>query len=118
MEDRPLVQWSFFQIKKNSKKDCPLAPVPCFLHSVTQIGSKILLYGGCNYSGEALNQMLLYDTSTFQFVSPSSTESDFQEDHPGSRYGHSAVLVEMHPPKIMVYGGIVRYIRSNIVLNI
>ena len=23
------------------------------------------------------------------------------------RYGHSAVLVEMHPPKIMIYGGLI-----------
>ena len=28
-------------------------------------------------------------------------------DHPGARYGHSANVVEMHPPRILVYGGMI-----------
>lgn len=111
MGDRPLVQWSFFQFKskKGSGKKELSAPSPCFLHSATQIGSKILIYGGCDYFGEALNQLFIYDTATFQWSAPSDAESNFQEDHPGCRYGHSATLVEMHPPKIMIYGGMVSY---------
>jgi hypothetical protein len=103
MDDRPLVQWSFLQYKKvrNSKP-----PVPSFLHSATQIGSKILVYGGCDYNGDAQSQLLLYDTASFLWSSPGDS-SGFQEDHPGARYGHSATLVEMHPPKIMLYGGMV-----------
>lgn len=81
-------------------------PTKCFLHSATQIGSKILIYGGCDYYGEAQNQLFIYDTLNFQWSSPGD-ESQFQEDHPGKRYGHSAVLIEMHPPKIMVYGGMI-----------
>lgn len=102
MNERPLVQWSFLQYKKTQKKGA--TPVPCFLHSATQIGSKILIFGGCDYYGEALNQLFLYDTASFQWVAPGSAD-DFQEDHPGCRYGHSATLIEMHPPKIMVWGG-------------
>jgi hypothetical protein len=101
MEEKPLVQWSFLQYKKIKNS---AAPVQCFLHSATQIGSKFLIFGGCDYNGEAQNQLLLYDTQTFQWSSPGDA-TDFQEDHPGARYGHSAVLVEMHPPKIMIYGG-------------
>jgi hypothetical protein len=104
MGERPLVQWSFLQYKKLSK-NAP-SPVQSLLHSATQIGSKILIYGGCDYYGEAQAQLLLYDTISFQWSSPSEV-TDFQEDHPGGRYGHSATLVEMHPPKIMVYGGMV-----------
>lgn len=45
--DLPLVQWSFLQFKKTVNKGS--APINCFLHSATQIGSKILIYGGCDY---------------------------------------------------------------------
>lgn len=103
MDERPLVQWSFLQYKKVKNS---ASPVQCFLHSATQIGSKFLIYGGCDFNGEAQNQLLLYDTATFQWSSPGDA-TDFQEDHPGSRFGHTAVLVEMHPPKLMVYGGFV-----------
>jgi len=106
MENRPLVQWSFLQYKKNPKGGSVAAPTACFMHSATQIGSKILVYGGCNLDGEALDQLFLYDSTSFLWSSPHNS-SDFQEDHPGSRYGHSATLVEMHPPKLLVYGGIV-----------
>jgi hypothetical protein len=103
MDDRPLVQWTFFQYKKLKNG---AAPVQCFLQSCTQIGSKFLIYGGCNYNGEPVNQLLLYDTATYQWSSPGDA-TEFQEDHPGPRYGHSAVLVELHPPKLMVYGGMI-----------
>jgi hypothetical protein len=103
MDERPLVQWTFFQYKKLKNA---VAPAQCFLQSTTQIGSKFLIYGGCDYHGEAQNQLLLYDTATYQWSSPGDA-TDFQEDHPGPRYGHTAVLVEMHPPKLMVYGGMV-----------
>lgn len=103
MNDKPLVSWSFLQYKKIPKNS--ISPIQCFLHSATQIGSKILIYGGCDYNGEAQKELLLYDSESFQWSSPGDA-TNFQEDHPGNRYGHSAVLVEMHPPKIMVYGGI------------
>lgn len=101
--ERPLVQWSFLQFKKTNNKG--VAPANCFLHSATQIGSKILIYGGCDYYGDALNQLFLYDTATYTWSAPKDG-SEFQEDHPGCRYGHTATLVEMHPPRIMIYGGI------------
>lgn len=103
MEERPLVQWSFLQFKKTNKK--AIAPAQCFLHSSTQIGSKILIFGGCNFFGEAQSQLFLYDTETYQWSAPNDS-ANFQEDNPGSRYGHTAVLIEMHPPKIMIYGGV------------
>ena len=80
MEDRPLVQWSFLQFKKTSKTG--IAPTQCFLHSATQIGSKILIYGGCDYHGEAQKQLFLYDTSTHNWSIPVNGE-EFQEDNPG-----------------------------------
>jgi len=101
-QERPLVQWSFLQYKQLGKVSA--APTKCFLHSATQIGSKFLIYGGCDNGGSAQSQLLLYDTASYQWASPNDATT-FQEDHPGARYGHSAVLVEMHPPKLMVYGG-------------
>jgi hypothetical protein len=104
MNDNPLVQWSFLQYKKTAKNT--ISPTPCFLQSVTQIGSKLLYFGGCDYAGEALNQLLLYDTANYLWSSPQNS-ADLEEDHPGCRYGHTATLIEMHPPKILVYGGFV-----------
>jgi Ras-related protein Rab-1A len=104
MEQKPLVQWSFLQYKKTLKGGS--TPAPCFLHSCTQIGSKLLIYGGANAYGEALDQLFLYDTTTFLWSCPSDA-AEYQEDHPGGRYGHIATLVEMHPPKMMIYGGMI-----------
>lgn len=104
MEQKPLVQWSFLQYKKTTKGGS--TPAPCFLHSCTQIGSKLLIYGGANAYGEALDQLFLYDTTSFLWSCPSDA-AEYQEDHPGGRYGHTATLVEMHPPKIMIYGGMI-----------
>jgi len=124
-EDRPLVQWSFLQFKQNPRKvsTMPLglgitlttnigteaqlsAPTPCFLHSSTQIGSRLLLFGGCDTNCDALSQLLLYDANKFQWAAPSDSVQ-FEQDHPGKRYGHTATLIEMHPPKIMIFGGMV-----------
>jgi len=102
-DESAIVQWSFLQLKKVQKKAFPL---PCFLQCSSQIGSKFLVYGGCDYYGEALNQLFLFDTVALQWSAPSDG-SDFQEDHPGSRYGHTSTVIEMHPPKIMIYGGMV-----------
>jgi len=101
--DRPLVQWSFLALKKGSGGK-GAAPCACFLHSATQIGSKFLLYGGCDYNGDAQRQLFLYDTAKFEWCAPGDA-ADFQEDHPGARYGHTATLVESHPPRIMIFGG-------------
>lgn len=100
---RPLVQWSFLQYKKGASST---APAQSFLHSATQIGSKLLLFGGCDVKGDPLSQLFIYDTNSYQWSVPGDG-SQFQEDHPGKRYGHSAVLVSMHPPKVMIYGGMV-----------
>jgi hypothetical protein len=99
----PLVQWQFLQIKKAQKNSIP---TPCLLQSCTQIGSKMLIYGGCSYHGDPMSQLFVYDTVTFQWSAPNNA-SDFQEDHPGTRYGHTATLVDMHPPRILVYGGMI-----------
>ena len=103
MEERPLVQWSFLQFKKTNKSGA--SPIPCSLHSSTQIGSKILIFGGSDQYGEASSQLFLYDTVDYQWSTPN--DHSLQEDNPGARYGHSATLIEMHPPKVMVYGGVV-----------
>jgi len=100
----PLVQWSFLQYKKTSKVNSQ--PVPSFLHSCTQIGSKLLIYGGCDYHGNELTSLFMYDTASYQWSAPND-ESEYQEDHPGPRYGHSATLIDMHPPRVLIYGGLV-----------
>jgi hypothetical protein len=100
--ENPLVEWKFLQVKRSNKKS---APKPCFLQSSTPIGAKMLMYGGCNVHGEALNQLYVYDTASCQWSEPSGDVSEV--DHPGPRYGHSASVVEMHPPRILVYGGMV-----------
>ncbi len=64
------------------------------------------MYGGCNYHGEPLSQLFIYDTVTFQW-STSTNSTEFQEDSPGTRYGHSLTLVEMHPPRLLLYGGMI-----------
>jgi hypothetical protein len=101
MAGLPLVQWQYLQLKKMHKKT---TPTPCFLQSCTQIGSKILIYGGCNYHGDPINQLFIYDTITYQWNLPINA-TEFQEDHPGIRYGHTATLIDMHPPRILLYGG-------------
>jgi hypothetical protein len=115
MAQPPVVQWSFLQYKKTNKQTTA-APIQSFLHSSTQIGSKLLIYGGCDYFGKPLNQLIMYDTVNFQWSSPahnalqtsqSNSHIGDEVDHPGARYGHSATLIEMHPPKILIYGGIV-----------
>ncbi len=112
MDNQPLVQWTFLQYKKTSK--ATVAPPQCFLHSATQIGSKILYYGGCDYYGDAQSHLFIYDTVSYLWSSATdnatatmSYSGDGDVDQPGARYGHSATLVEMHPPKIMIYGGMV-----------
>ena len=100
----PVVQWSFLQFKKLNKKTA--APVACVSQSFTQIGSKLVSFGGCNYNGEPLSQLFVYDTQSYEWSQPGD-DADFQESHPGSRYGHTATVVEMHPPKLMIYGGLV-----------
>ena len=98
----PLVQWTFLQFKKTNKK--VEHPAPLFLHSATQVGSKLVVLGGCNYFGEALKGLFVYDTLKYEWNTPGDA-GRFQEDHGGARYGHTATLVEMHPPRIMIYGG-------------
>eukprot|EP00607_Mallomonas_marina_P011061 CAMPEP_0182423810 /NCGR_PEP_ID=MMETSP1167-20130531/9879_1 /TAXON_ID=2988 /ORGANISM="Mallomonas Sp, Strain CCMP3275" /LENGTH=515 /DNA_ID=CAMNT_0024603093 /DNA_START=62 /DNA_END=1606 /DNA_ORIENTATION=+ len=100
---KDIVPWIFLQPKKLQKSSFP---TQCFLHSCTQIGSKILIYGGSDYNGEAIRQLFIFDTISLEWSVPTD-ESEFQEDHPGSRYGHTATLIGLHPPKIFVYGGMV-----------
>jgi len=103
MDEQALVTWSFLQYQKSSS----LAPAQCFLHSMTQIGSKLLLFGGCNYAGDAVKNMFIFDTKTYQWSTLKTSDNVDLESDPGMRFGHAAVLIEMHPPKIMVYGGMV-----------
>lgn len=98
----PIVQWNFLQFK--AKKGGNTCPQPCFLHSFTQIGGKLLLFGGANDEGDAKDQIFLYDPSTHTWSVPSDS-NNWQEDHPGPRYGHTATLIENHPPKILIFGG-------------
>ena len=66
----------------------------------------MLLYGGCDAFGTPLSQVFLFDTKSYQWSGPGDS-SAFEEDHPGPRYGHTATLVDMHPPRILIYGGMV-----------
>ena len=79
-DQQSLVQWSFLQYKKTAQN--AKSPVPCFLHSCTQIGGKLLIYGGCDHYGEAQTQLFLYDTSNFHWANPVQP-TDLQEHHPG-----------------------------------
>ncbi len=57
----------------------------------------MLIYGGCDLHGTALNQLFLFDTQAYQWSSPSDSTS-LSDDHAGARYGHTSTLVDMHPP--------------------
>jgi hypothetical protein len=110
-------QGSYLKYKKtagNKASEAQQAPIQSFLHSATQIGSKILIFGGCDYFGKPLSQLIMYDTINFQWSTPSHNAgpkrapAEFDDtESAGSRYGHTATLIEMHPPKLLVYGGIV-----------
>jgi len=56
MAESPIVQWEFLRFTGRSITNPPEA---AFLQSMTQIGSKLLLYGGCNYDGEPLEQLFV-----------------------------------------------------------
>ena len=97
-------QWAFLNYKgKKTEK----SPAPVFLHTATQIGAKFLVFGGCNGDGEAEGSLSLYDSNTFLWHSAPVDATSFQEDYPGPRYGHSSCLVDNHPPRVMIYGGLV-----------
>jgi small GTP-binding protein len=96
--------WSFLRYKGKKTVN---SPAPVFLHSVSPLSSKFLVFGGCDGTGEAESSLFLYDSSSFLWHSAPIGLSTFQEDDPGPRYGHSATLVDNHPPRIFVYGGLV-----------
>lgn len=99
---RPLLQWSYLTNGKNSS-DKNIAPSPSYLQSSTQIGSKILYYGGSNEDSIALSQLYIFDD--MKWATTTNMNTSFQEDNAGARFGHTATLVQMHPPMIMIYGG-------------
>ena len=78
-----------------------------FLHSATQIGNKILYYGGANAYGEPQSQLYLYDTYKQIWNSPTETSNISHDQDAGARYGHTSTLVGMHPPKVLIWGGII-----------
>jgi hypothetical protein len=78
----PLVQWSFLNFKEKKGGNSDALPTPCYLHSATQIGSKILVYGGCDYTGTAKSGLFLFDSVSYAWSCPVNS-TDFQEDHPG-----------------------------------
>jgi len=48
----PLVQWTYMQYKSLApQKNAAPSPDQRFLHSCTQIGSKMLIYGGSDKNG-------------------------------------------------------------------
>ena len=100
----PIVQWSFLQYKKLNRKTS--APIAVASQTFTQIGTKLLAYGGCDYNGEPSSQLYLYDTISYEWSVPDNA-TEFQESNPNARYGHSSTVIEMHPPKIMIFGGMV-----------
>ena len=50
------------------KMEC--APEPCFLHTATQAGSKLVVYGGSGYFGDPLSQLLVFDTERMAWSMP------------------------------------------------
>ena len=103
MSGRSLGSWEFLQYEKSKTT----APISCFLHTMSRIGTKLLLYGGCDQGGNAQKNLFVFDSKSFQWSTLKlSPDTNIDED-PTLRYGHAAVLVEMHPPKIMIYGGLV-----------
>jgi hypothetical protein len=94
------IQWSFLQYKNSGKGE---APSDCHMHSSTQIGTKILFFGGANSNGEPLNKLYIYDSTKSVWSKPS--EESNSDQHPGPRYGHTATLLGIHPPKIFIWGG-------------
>lgn len=48
-----------------------------------------------NFTGEPLISVFLYDTISYHWSAPNET-CEFQEDHPGPRYGHTTTLIDMH----------------------
>lgn len=90
------------QVPKRRKPQAP-APRACFLHSATRVGSKIVVVGGSDYYGSAIDQLLVYDTDTFAWSRPPTSSSSGSEF--GAKYGHSATLIDMHPPRLMFFGG-------------
>jgi hypothetical protein len=100
---RPLLQWSYLTNNGKNTSDKNIAPSPSYLQSSTQIGSKVLYYGGCNEEGTALSQQYIFDD--MKWATTTNLNTAFQEDNAGARFGHSATLVQMHPPMIMLYGG-------------
>ena len=54
-----------------------------------------------------LNLCCRYDTKTYGWSALKISDTSEFSANPGKRYGHSAVVVEMHPLKIMFYGGLV-----------
>ena len=103
------VQWTFLQYDKKggifSKKNKAPRPAECFLHTQIRIGSSLLSFGGTNNKGEQLSSLFLYDTDKYCFYTPID-DADFQEDHPQNRSGHSMVLIDHHPPRLVVWGGV------------
>ena len=103
---RSAVRTTPTQVPKRRKPQTA-APRACFLHSATRVGSKIVVVGGSDYYGSAIDQLFVYDTDTFSWSRPptmtssgSSSASEF-----GAKYGHSSTLIDMHPPRLMFFGG-------------
>ena len=55
---------------KNNKYNGSKSAMPCFMHSTTQIGKDIVVYGGSDYFGEAIPQLLVLDTTTMRWSLP------------------------------------------------
>ena len=79
-----------------------------FQHSSSGLGSHTLVFGGCDASAMATDDMLLYDSVAYSWI-PADVEvsSATVEQSPGKRYGHKAVTVGMHPATVLIYGGFV-----------
>ena len=97
-----VLQWERSEFPHDGTDRC--TPEPSFLHSATQVGGKFVTYGGCSHAGDALSQLLVFDCDTKEWTAPAE-RIGVQGDEPAPRYGHSATLVSMTPPQMLVFGG-------------
>ena len=105
-----IVQWQFLATKRKSFISANLElPVPSFGSSFTPIGSRLLVIGGCDWDGEPLDQLFLYDTKAYEWIGVRVVgEKNYENSSPGKRWGHCCILVEMHPPRLALWGGMVK----------
>ena len=94
------------EIDKNpmNPSSIPLPPLPTFLHSMVEVDSNLIIYGGCTEKGEGSSQISVFNTESLSYGIPEE-EVILTEESAGPRYGHSATVISTHPATILIFGG-------------